>query len=75
MQPQFCTDQETVLMKEGKGRDYLDITQKNWILELQLFVKRLIPGIYWAEAGFLEEEKANENSLGYMNLMFLEEHV
>lgn len=48
----------------------MDIIQNYGILELELFVKWLVPGIDSVE------EKANEITLGYLNLiMFLEEHV
>ena len=50
------------------------ITQ-NRILKLEVFVKWSVPGIYSAEVGVLEEEKANEITLGYLNLMFLKEHM
>lgn len=48
----------------------MDIIQNYGILELELFVKWLVPGIDSVE------EKANEIALGYLNLiMFLEEHT
>lgn len=57
----------------------MNITQSKRILELGLFVKWLIPDICLAEVGLLEEEKANEIILGYLNhIMFLKdinEHV
>lgn len=50
--------------------------KRNKILKLELFVKWLVPGIYSAEVGVLEkEEKANEITLGYLNLKFLKEHM
>ena len=54
----------------------MDITQSDMVLELELFVRWLTPGIYSAEVGLPEEEKANETSLGYLYLiMFLKEPV
>lgn len=55
----------------------LDSTQSTRILELELFVKWLLPGIYSEEVGLLEEEeKTPEITLGYLNLItLLKEHM